>query len=265
MLLAANRKALLWGAFLFLLSAPLLARCLPPSSPSAKTVFIDAVYDGDTVRLQDGRKVRLIGVNTPEMNYRKGRPEPGAIAAKKFLSAYQGQPLLMVAGSQKKDRYGRTLAHLYLTSGESLEELILHNGLGYFVSIPPNINLSHCLQVAERVARAKRRGIWKNPLWPKETLSLKEGISGFAILRGRISKISRAKKAIYLELDDRVALKVPAHVVQQLSERHSPALMGRRVEVRGWLRERRQHPAVKAGKFRPWIMSVPHVSLLEFI
>ena len=265
MLLAEYRKALLWGAFLFLLSVPVLARCLPPVSTSPQAAFIDTVYDGDTVRLHDGRKIRLIGINTPEMNYRTGHPDPGAVAAKAFVAAYQGQQVLLFIGKQSKDRYGRTLAHLFLTSGESLEELMLKQGSGHFVAIPPNTDLSRCLQTAERAARKQKRGLWKGSVWPKETLSLKEGISGFAILRGRISKVSRGKQTIYLELDDRVALKVPAHVLQQLSEKHGSELVGRRVEVRGWLRDRRHHPAVKAGKFRPWIMSVPHVSLLEFI
>ena len=78
------------------------------------------VYDGDTVKLKDGRRLRFIGINTPEVS-RKGKPvqplaEAARTALQDLLDTHNGT-LLLQYGQQDHDRYGRLLAHVFLENG----------------------------------------------------------------------------------------------------------------------------------------------------
>lgn len=89
-----------------------------------QNVEVARVVDGDTVRLRDGRSVRLIGINAPELAHNGRTTEPFAEAAKQRLqalvSASDGR-LALQPGRQARDHYGRTLAHLFDASGANLE------------------------------------------------------------------------------------------------------------------------------------------------
>ena len=103
------KKALIASAFFVSsLYQPLLAsECIPPG-PS-ESVKVKYAVDGDTVKLVDGRSVRLIGVNTPELHANKN-PEPGSIEAKLALKAWvEGKEVELIYGEEPKDRYNRVL------------------------------------------------------------------------------------------------------------------------------------------------------------
>lgn len=107
------KKASLVGAFFVgvIWHFPVLAFCPLPDKP--QWVAVRQVVDGDTLRLVDGRSVRLIGINAPEMG-RKGRTsEPYAEAARRRLQALvkaNDDRVGLVPGVEGKDKYGRTLA-----------------------------------------------------------------------------------------------------------------------------------------------------------
>jgi len=264
MLRASSKKALLWGAFLFLGALPVLAACPPPTK--AKPVRVEKVFDGDTVRLHDGRSVRLIGVNTPEMNYDTGNPEPGAEQATAFLTQHATQITQLQQGVDPQDRYGRTLAHLYLTSGKSVEEALLERGLGFFISIPPNTRLSDCLRQAEERARKAGRGVWSELRWPRAAESLPIGYSGFSLLHGEITKVSKGRRAWYVELDDRVALRIDTKVLALFDDAERIRLRPKdRVEVRGWLVDRSASKNVRKKGYKPLIINVSHPDHLRFL
>lgn len=123
------KKAPLAGAFfmsaIWLSSAQAL--CPAPAS-QLEAVSVQRVVDGDTVRLSDGRSVRMIGLNTPELGKKGRSDEPFAAAARtrlETLVAASDGRLGLLAGQEGKDRYGRTLAHLYSANGDNLEAQML--------------------------------------------------------------------------------------------------------------------------------------------
>ena len=134
------KKASLAGAFfvpaIWLSAAQAEVFCPAPAAVS--TFEVQRVVDGDTVRLKDGRRVRMIGVNAPETG-KKGRPdEPFAVAARQRLQGLvdtSGGRVGVVLGREGKDRYGRTLAHLYGANGANLEAQLLAEGLGFLVAV----------------------------------------------------------------------------------------------------------------------------------
>ena len=118
------KKAPLVGAFFVLgtwLAPAWSGVCDQPRD--SEPVKVRYVSDGDTLILDDSRKIRLIGINTPEIA-RKGKPaQPLAIQARdrlRQLLFQQGNRVRLVYGEQKTDRYGRKLANLWLPDDKNL-------------------------------------------------------------------------------------------------------------------------------------------------
>lgn len=211
------------------------------------------VYDGDTLTLQDGRKVRLIGVNTPELGRDEAADEPFAIAARDALRRalfLSGQVVGLRYGAERQDHYGRTLAHVFARTGENLSATLLRQGLGMAIAIPPDLWGLECYQAAEREARVATRGLWAHPdFQPRESRSLSLRTTGFMLVRGRVERIGRAREARWVELEGPVALRVAEANLGYFNP-SLETLVGHRIEVRGWFRLQRNelhatlhHPA----------------------
>ncbi len=158
------KKASLAGAFfvsaIWLSGAQ--AFCSTPSE--LESVTVQRVVDGDTLRLSDGRSVRMIGLNTPELGKQGRSDEPFAVVARKRLEALVAASdgrVGLLPGKESKDHYGRTLAHVYGADGANLEAQMLAEGLGFQVAVAPNVDLVSCQQAAERNARQAGLGIWR--------------------------------------------------------------------------------------------------------
>lgn len=215
--------------------------------PFGKTekIVVSHVYDGDTLKLQDGRKIRLIGINTTEVGHHGLPDQPfsqEAIQAVKRFIAQSGE-LTILRDREDKDRYGRTLAHLFNGRGESLEQLLLEEGLAYHVAIPPNLTMADCLAVAEGVARREEKGLWgSRGIAPVMAINISTG--GFQRVQGVVTLVRQGKQW-RLKLDDRlVAITYPEnqHYFDSLWF-HS--LLGHPVELHGWVYRRKGEWRIK--------------------
>ncbi|MCO6059691.1 thermonuclease family protein [Pseudomonas sp. MOB-449] len=258
------KKAPLTGAFFFfwLLSFALQAACpVPGNLPTYK---VRKVVDGDTLRLIDGRSVRLIGLNAPELARRGRKAEPYAEAARKRLNELvraNGERVQLRIGREPTDRYGRTLAHLYDTRGRNLEERLLVEGLAFHVAIAPNAALSECHAAAERKARLAGRGLWQRP--PQQApWQVRQG--GFALVRGRVARVDRNRGGVWLQLDGPVVLRVELKQLRQFDSSALQRLAGRRVEARGWVIDRARRGGVNTRDSR-WMLPLTHHSMLEVL
>lgn len=225
-------------------------------------VAVQRVVDGDTVRLSDGRSVRMIGLNTPELGKQGRSDEPFAVAARKRLEslvADSGGRVAVLPGKQAKDHYGRTLAHLYSVSGANLEAQMLADGLGFQVAVAPNVDLVACQQAAERSARQAGLGIWRHsPVLKAEQIQR----SGFAVVSGRVSKVQRNRGGIWIELQDSVVLRVAPNLVGQFDSARLQALQGRQVEARGWVVDRSRRGGLKPSQPR-WLLPLTAPAMLQ--
>ncbi|QKE64738.1 thermonuclease family protein [Aquipseudomonas campi] len=259
---ALLKKASLVGAFFVsvFLVVPVWALCPAPGKlPQAK---VERVVDGDTLRLTDGRSVRLIGLNAPE-RARDGRPaEPFAEAARKRLQALVAANDGRVGlrqGEPARDHYGRTLAHAYDVAGRNLEAQLLAEGLAYRVAFAPDSGLVDCQQVAERQARSARLGLWRQTQVVAPA-AVKRG--GFALVRGRVVSVQRNRGGLWLELDGPLVLRVAPKLLRYFDVDALQRLDGRQVEVRGWVVDRARQGGVKPGQAR-WMLSLSHAAMLE--
>ncbi len=210
----------------------------PPDRIDAE-VRVDYIYDGDTVRLADGRKIRFIGVNTPEVGHDGQPSEPLADAAKQRverLLAETGGRLALSWGAERKDRYGRLLAHPYLPGLESLNALLLREGLATALRVPPNLGHVACYAHAEQLARQAGLGVWAlaryQPI-PASRLRPAED-AGFRLVSGRVVRVGESRKSIWLNLDGPVAVRIPREDLFHFEDIHS--LENAAITARGWLR-----------------------------
>lgn len=124
----------------------------PPENP-----VVRSAYDGDTLTLENGDKVRLSWVNTPELK----PPEAYGKEARDFTRnlVVGKQVKLILQGENPRDGYGRLLSGV-MVGDVNLSYALLQQGLGHVFIIPPEAYDMSGLLEAQRVARKARRGIW---------------------------------------------------------------------------------------------------------
>ncbi len=198
------------------------------------------VVDGDTVHFASGDKVRLIGVNAPEMNH-DGRPaEPLAREAMDTLRDWvDDRRVRVLDGVEASDRYGRRLAHLFDSEGNSLEARLLRTGLAFHVAVAPNVALAECLQQAEREAMAADRGVWGHPRYQAVAVAeLRPGQGGFTRVRDRVTRVSFKANGWWIQLGGQLGVRVDRAAQSLFDRSRLQALEGKQVEVRGWIKPR---------------------------
>lgn len=224
--------------------------CAAAGAAACGTVRLDDhahvayVYDGDTVRLDDGRHVRLIGINAPEIGHHGERSQPFAVAARRALIrvlAAHGDRIGLRYDRDHYDKYHRVLAHLYVDQDQSVEAWLLSRGLATLLIVPPDVGNVSCYQAAERVARAQRRGIWRDPAYQVTPVEhLDRHSRGYHIIRGRVSRIGHGGRALWLQLGPTVALRIDRRDLAYLRPLTPDALLHREVVARGWLHAHRR-------------------------
>lgn len=125
------------------------------------------VVDGDTFHAQDSAgnviKVRLIGIDAPES--RKTPKEDVQYygkEAKAFLTGLiSGHNVRLEYDVGKKDRYGRTLAYVYMKNGAFINAELVRQGYAAAYTVPPNVRHADTFQQLQREAKEAKRGLWK--------------------------------------------------------------------------------------------------------
>ncbi len=134
------------------------------------------VYDGDTFKLENGEKVRLIGIDTPESkdNEKLHRDvvklkmnRKVLLAMGKKASEYSHEMLLdqkvrLEFDVGQRDRYQRLLAYVYLSDGTFVNEKIIAQGYAYPLTIPPNVKYADLFKKRCDEARDSKRALWKD-------------------------------------------------------------------------------------------------------
>lgn len=136
--------------------------------------FVERAVDGDTLKLSDGRRVRLIGVDTPELHYSekllrdsrrthrdiKAIQEMGRQAAEFTRQLCEGKIVRIETDVRKFDKYGRTLAYIYLEDGTFINAKIVEAGYGQVMTIPPDVKYADYFLKLQREAREGHKGLW---------------------------------------------------------------------------------------------------------
>ncbi|MEO8296140.1 MAG: thermonuclease family protein [Gemmatimonadota bacterium] len=128
-----------------------------PGTPAGRFCRIDRPVDGDTFYCVGGEKVRLIGMDSPELNQ-------GALGqrSKAALSAMipPGTEVRLERDVSRHDRYGRTLAYVWRDS-VLINELMVREGWAVQYTVPPDVRHVDRFRAAERLARQEKAGLWR--------------------------------------------------------------------------------------------------------
>ncbi len=218
-------------------------------------VEIEQVIDGDSVKLSDGQQLRLIGVNTPEIK----TSDPLAKEAGHYLrQLLKSGTAYLRKGEQKKDRYGRMLAHLYLDDGKNVEALMLEQGLGFLVAIPPNLSLLPCQKAVRDKARVNKAGVWGLAEYSGiSSHHFKADDAGFSRVVGRLESITQSKKHWWLQLDGLVVLRIAKKDQSAFDLDALKAMQGKKILASGWVIDRNSSGVVNKG-FSPFMMLLTH-------
>ena len=129
------------------------------------------VYDGDTILLRNGFKVRYLGIDAPEMGYDSGRrPEFMAPEARDLNLLLVGNKRVRLEFDEvREDRYGRLLAYVFLENGEMVNALLVRKGLAYVSARRPNVKYFTQLLEQQRLAMEERIGLWSKEVKRKES------------------------------------------------------------------------------------------------
>ncbi|MGD9855683.1 MAG: thermonuclease family protein [Planctomycetaceae bacterium] len=157
-------------AVLLILGVLAVLRMAGPRSPPDEAVFTETnvkvarVVDGDTLLLESGHRVRLIGVDTPETKHPDRPAEPLGPEASRFTSELIGEgegEVRLEFDRERRDQYRRLLAYVFLPDGRLLNEEIIRAGLSeaktYF---PFRSDRQRQFTAAEAAAKAEHLGIW---------------------------------------------------------------------------------------------------------
>ncbi len=215
---------------------------------------VKTVYDGDTVVLEDGRKVRLLGINTPEVQHRDKMADAGGDEAKRWLiDKLQNTKVRLETDAEKTDKYHRTLAHLFTEKKEHINLQLVEAGLAEASIYPPNLLYVDELVKAQDQAEQSKLGIWQRPEYaPMPVSSLTEaGHTGWTRLVGKVVNIRTTRKSVYLEFSDSFAARIESKWADLFPDVND--YVGKNVEVRGWLNKNR-------GKFS---MLIRHPSAIK--
>lgn len=241
----------------------LVAACVPGNvaacalEPGLRASVV-RVIDSQTVTLDDGREVRLIGAlgptpdmpSTPADMSADWPPERQAHAALEALVA--GRAVELRFQGRRSDRYGRALAQLFV-GGDWVQKSLVGAGHARAYGLPGNVACLTELLSAERDARDARRGLWafegyavRDAGDPKGLLRL---AGRFALVEGRVVRVGRTAKTLYLNFGDDWRSDFTASIASAVLRESATAadaldaLAGRRVRVRGWI-ERRNGPMI---------------------
>ncbi len=206
----------------------------------------------DTLLLEDGRAVRLIGALPPRItadwSNRLGVDERLSSALDRLAV---GQRVRLGVGGRERDRYGRLLAHVFIARDDGeiwLQESLIGAGLALGYSFADNDACITRLQAAEETARRAASGFWADGLLrvrdAADPASMAKLTNSFQVIAGYVHDVAEVRGRIYINFDDdwrsdfTVSLSPAARKAFPDEAAGLLQLKGSQIRVRGWLKQR---------------------------
>jgi len=238
--------------------------------PHSETLpaIVKWVYDGDTILVTDSknknkRKVRILGIDTPETKHHQVPEQAYAAKAReqlRFLLKNSNNQIHLEFDKVKFDKYGRSLAHIYLQDGNNISEWLLKQGYAKTLVIPPNVKHSNCYRVAEQSAQSKKLKLWKLiDNQPQLTNKIDPNKKGYIRIKGEIANISYQKKKIILNFSEKQPKPIEIHIKKRnlsyFKDINIDQLVGKHVILSGVLKNKEDKRTI----------TLSHVSQLELL
>lgn len=144
-------------------ASPPLSETGAPALPAGDDVVVERIVDGDTLVVDGGTRVRLIGIDTPETVDPRRPVECFGQEASGHLTELvpPGTAVRLVYDVERLDRYERTLAYLYRSAdGLFVNAAMVRDGYASSYTVPPNVAHADEFVALQREAREAGRGLW---------------------------------------------------------------------------------------------------------
>jgi endonuclease YncB( thermonuclease family) len=232
--------------------APLMASACEGLRAGPSGVVTE-VTDGDTVILDSGLVIRLIGTQAPKLPLGREGFEtwPKADEAKAALEEMALRKAVTLRyGGERVDRYGRALGQLFVDGVPEvwLQQQMVARGLARVYSFPDNRSCLDELMAAEGRARTMKLGIWTDPYYTVRRADRPESILGrvghYELVEGRVLLADEASGRVFLNFgrrwkEDFTAVIDTAALRMFKQDGLDPlVLQGALVRVRGWVDDR---------------------------
>jgi endonuclease YncB( thermonuclease family) len=214
---------------------------------------VGRVTDGRSFVLDDGREVRLAGIEVPPLpQARDAGQAPAGIAAKAALAALaEGDMVVLRRAEATTDRYGRLVAYAY--SERDGDEIFVQGELiaAGVARVGDRTGSRACaadLLKREAAARSAKLGLWADPYYevlnagtPADVLARR---GRFALVEGKVVSVRESGATIYVNFGRHWSEDFTVTVLKRNERNFTAAgvdlkgLEGRRVRVRGWVEER---------------------------
>jgi endonuclease YncB( thermonuclease family) len=220
---------------------------------------VQRVIDGETLLLEGGTEVRLIGALAWGSDTEASRDGAQAQTGTRALeSLVRERSVRLRYDGRQRDRYGRALAQVYVGAKEAggeiwLQERLIRDGHARSYALLNNSGCFKFLLAAEAEARAEKRGLWGVDKYRVRSANDVEALlrltGQFVIVEGRVASTARTQKTTYINFGADWRGDFTASVANTAVDRASngapmiSSLTGKLVRVRGWI-ERRNGPMV---------------------
>ena len=251
----AGRTLALSVAAVMLLAAD-MARAACDLKDAGKATIVE-VLNTESLLLEDGRAIRLVGTLAPRTETRWAQAmglEDKIMAA--LEERLLGKEVRLRLGARERDRYGRLLTHVFVGEGDEplwVQEALIRDGLAMVYSFADNRDCVRELQRAERTAREAEAGLWEQGVFRVRDAADLDSLDGllysFQIVEGRVEDVAESRGRIYLNFGEDWRTDFTATVAPSDRDSFSGSgiqltdLEGRAIRVRGWL-ERRNGPMI---------------------
>jgi endonuclease YncB( thermonuclease family) len=219
-------------------TAPCAASCAPPELGEG---HVAEIIDGRSFRLDDGREIRLAGIEPA------GATKADRISA--LAAVLAGRDVRLRGVDDAPDRYGRQAAFVYFPASDiPVQAQLLSTGVAL---VSPDLDDRGCatlLKDAENEARQAQRGTWvgnsaiKNAESPDDILA---GIGRFTVVEGRVLSVRQSGATTYLNFGQSwtrdFAVTIPKRALPAFASAGLAlkSLENKRIRVRGWVEGRR--------------------------
>jgi len=200
-------------------------------------VNVAHVSDGDTLRLVDGRRVRLLGINAPEIAHDDTPADPFGVESKSFLARLlrSRNRVGLVYGRPSRDKYNRILAYVYRDDGMDVARAMLQRGLAFLLVMPPNIEYAECYGEDERTARIGRTGLWSHPEYqPRLAADFALQQHGFRVIKGRVRRLRHTSRSLWLEMKN-IRLRIDRAEQEYFTDLPDERWIGSIIVAEGWV------------------------------
>jgi endonuclease YncB( thermonuclease family) len=194
---------------------------------------VAAIVDARSVRLDDGREIRLTGI------------EPAATTKQALASLLVGRDVTLRGNDDTPDRYGRQGALMFIGEGDlPVQAMLLAQGEAIVSAEIADKDCAAALMAAEAEARRRKKGNWADPLAIKNAESPDDILAGngrFMVVEGKVLSVRQAGAITYLNF----GRNWTRGFAVTISRRALPAfetagialksLENQRIRVRGWV------------------------------